>query len=101
MPWLRIALISTALVLAGAIILAGLNANLWTSFGRIIADPWGVVTLVDLYAGFLVAGVVIWCVEPRKGLAVVLILLTPFLGNLVTLPWLALRGLPILWASRA
>lgn len=100
MPLLRPLLVASALILAAAIVWAGSSANIRASFGLITADPWGIVTLIDLYAGFVFAGAVIWLLEPRKGLASALILLTLVLGNLVTLLWLALRGLQLL-AGRA
>ena len=89
----RLVLFSAAIFLTAAIIWAGLNAPFWASFSHITANPWGVVTLVDLYSGFLLASVLIWLIEPRKGLAAGIVLLTLVLGNIVTLLWLGLRGL--------
>jgi hypothetical protein len=96
MMYLRGALIAAALLLCGVIAWAGYTAPFWASFSHITANPWGVVTLVDLYAGFLVASCMVWLVEPRKGLAASLVLLTLVLGNIVTLLWLALRGIGLL-----
>jgi hypothetical protein len=90
---IRLILIAVALVLSASIVWASLNAPLFASFGIITANPWGVVTLIDLYSGFLVASVVIWVLEPSRPLALALILLTLVLGNVVTLVWLAWRGL--------
>lgn len=96
MTMLRLALLACALVLAATIIWAGFHAPFWASFGHITANPWGVVTLVDLYSGFLVACVMLWLLEPRKGLAAALVLLTLVLGNIVTLLWLAWRGMGLI-----
>jgi hypothetical protein len=79
-------------VLATAIIWAFATASFSASFAKITNDPWGVVTLIDLYSAFLVSGVLIWRFEPSRPLAVALIILMLGLGSLVPLFWLALRG---------
>ena len=91
MTALRFALLACAILLAATIIWAAFHAPFWASFGHITANPWGVVTLVDLYSGFLVSCVMLWLLEPRKGLAAALMTLA--LGNIVTLLWLPMRGL--------
>ena len=93
---LRILLLAAAVILAGAIAWAAMTASFGASFALITANPWGVVTLIDLYAAFLVAAVVIWRFEPPRPLAAVLILLTLVLGSLVPLLWLAFRAGPAL-----
>jgi hypothetical protein len=92
---LRTLLAVAALALTGAIFWAMGRASLFESFGKIIADPWGVVTLIDLYAGFLAISVVIAIAEPRRIVAAVTIILTPFLGSVVPLVWLIAR-LPLM-----
>jgi hypothetical protein len=99
MTLIRAILLAAAAALLCAILWAATKANLWTSFGSIIADPWGIVTLVDLYSGFLFAAVLIWLTEPRRSLAIGLVALTLVLGNIITLAWLALRGLPRILAK--
>jgi cytochrome c oxidase assembly factor CtaG len=93
---LRIALLAAAAILSGAIFWASYAAPFFAGFSTVLANPWGVVTLIDLYAGFLFAGVMIWLIEPNKRLAATLILITLVLGNVVPLVWLAVRGLRIL-----
>jgi hypothetical protein len=93
---LRIALLAVAGILAMAIAWASQAAPFFAGFSTVLANPWGVVTLVDLYAGFLFAGVLIWLIEPNKRLAATLILITLVLGNVVPLMWLAARGLHII-----
>lgn len=68
---------------------------------QMLAEPWGVVTLADLYLGFvLVAGLVV-LLEPERrngvlwGIAIVL------LGNVVTAAWIALRLPNVLARLRA
>jgi hypothetical protein len=94
-PVLRALLASAALVLTAAIIWALGRASLFDSFGKIIADPWGFVTLIDLYSGFLAISVIIALAEPRRAVTASVIMLTPFLGNIVPLAWLIIR-LPML-----
>jgi hypothetical protein len=90
---LRIALLAAAAILSGAIFWASQAAPFFAGFSTVLANPWGVVTLIDLYAGFLFAGALIWLIEPDKRLAATLILITLVLGNVVPLVWLAARGL--------
>ena len=79
------------LVLLGSIIWASTQASLGESFQAIIADPWGVVTLIDLYVGFILASIVIWTVEESPVRALLWIAPIYFLGNVVTAVWLAIR----------
>ncbi len=97
MTLLRLVPAAAFLVLAAAIASAMGAANFWESFDRITSDPWGVVTLVDLYAGFAVVSVIIALAEPRRAVAAAVILATPFLGSLVPAAWLVAR-LPMLAA---
>lgn len=61
----------------------------------LISNPWGIVSLADLYIGFLLSAVVIAGFEKRSH-AFFWILPIPFLGNVWTLIWFVLR-LPMLW----
>lgn len=61
----------------------------------LMSDPWGLVTLADLYLGFALAAVVIAAVE-RGWARIVWILPIPFLGNVWTVLWFVLR-LPEIW----
>jgi hypothetical protein len=97
---LRLLFLAAALILAAAIVWAGATASFSASFAKIVNDPWGVVTLIDLYAAFLVSGFLIWRFEPSKPLALGLMLLTLGLGSLVPLLWLAFRAGPALIAAR-
>ena len=97
---LRLVFLAAAPVLAAAIVWAMATASFSASFAKIGNDPWGVVTLIDLYCAFLVAGFVLWRFEPSRTLAIVLIVLMLGLGSLVPLLWLAFRGAPMLLAAR-
>lgn len=86
----RIALALLGTAFAGLIVWAMGAADFWASFDAITADPWGLVTLADLYLGFLLAAIVIGHFE-RGWRAVLWILPLPFLGNVWTVIWFVLR----------
>jgi hypothetical protein len=96
---LRILCILGFVLLTGAIIWAFGQAPFWPSVSAIMANPWGVVTVIDLYLGFLVFAIVIARFEPNRGLAIALIAALPVLGNVVSLGWLAWRGLGLVRAG--
>lgn len=87
-------------LLAGSIIWAFGLAPFWPSVAAITANPWGIVTLVDLYLGFFIFAIVIARFEPSRPLAIGSIALMPFLGNIVPLAWLAWRGLDLVKPQR-
>ncbi len=80
------------LVLTASIFWAGSKADIVRSFGQITADPWGVVTLIDLYLGFVIAAVVIFIGEGRRMAALLWIIPVFFLGNVVVALWFVIRG---------
>jgi hypothetical protein len=87
-------------LLAGSIVWAFSLMPFWEGVAKVTANPWGVVTLVDLYLGFLIFGIVLWRFEPNRVIAGVAIALMPVLGNLVPLAWLVWRGLDRLAVAR-
>jgi hypothetical protein len=93
--------LALAAALTGAILWAFTAADFWESFGRIVADPWGVVSLVDLYVGFVLFAMVIYAVERGRPIAFAFILPTFLLGNVVPAVWLAYRAGRLLSASEA
>lgn len=60
----------------------------------LLQKPWGIVTLTDLYLGFLLAALVIYIVEPNKFVAIIWLVPIFVLGNVVTAVWFAVRGIP-------
>lgn len=75
---------------AALIVWAFFAAQFWASFDAITADPWGLVTLADLYLGFFLTAIVIAFFE--KGLRAVLwIVPLPFLGNVWAVIWFVVR----------
>lgn len=97
---LRILFTLLALALLGLIAWAFGQAPFWDSVARVVADPWGLVMLGDLYAGFVAATALFFLVE-KRGVAVVLFVALMILGNVVTLLWLAWRGWTALRARAA
>lgn len=61
----------------------------------LVNNPWGIVSLADLYIGFLLSAIIIAGFEKPLH-ALLWILPLPFLGNVWTLVWFAFR-LPALW----
>lgn len=96
---LRLLPLAAAAVLAAAIAHALASASFAASFAAITADPWGIVTLVDLYAALLLVALLVWQLEADRRVALAVILASPVLGSLAPALWLALR-LPAL-ARRA
>ena len=61
-----------------------------TEFDKITHLVWGKISLIDLYLGFIVIGIIILAFEPFYiGLPVVIVLF--IFGNWVALFWLAAR----------
>ncbi len=87
-------------MMTGSILWAFGQAPFWPSVQAIMANPWGVVTVIDLYLGFLIFAIVIARFEPNRALAVGLIAALPILGNVVSLGWLAARGLALIRVGR-
>lgn len=95
--WLFVA---AALALAASIAWAmGTGGPLFAAVGRVAAEPWGVVLLADLYAGFL-ASTALFVLFERRSVAFGLFVALMILGNVVTLAWLAMRGWNLLAARR-
>lgn len=60
----------------------------------LLQKPWGIVTLTDLYIGFLLSAAIIYIVEANKVTALLWLIPIFVLGNVVTAAWFALRGVP-------
>ncbi|HMQ57020.1 MAG TPA: hypothetical protein PKE65_00555 [Rhizobiaceae bacterium] len=92
---MRIAIAIGGLALAGAIVWAMMTGSFGEAGAWLTSDPWGIVTLGDLYLGFVIAAVLIAQLETgwRR-----LFWIAPIfvLGNVWTALWIVLR-LPALW----
>jgi hypothetical protein len=95
----RLIAAAAGLVLLAAILWAFGAAPFWPSVAHVVANPWGVVTLVDLYAGFVLFGLLIAAIERRVLIPLALTLLAFGLGNLVFAAWLVWK-LPRLIEAR-
>jgi hypothetical protein len=84
------------LILAGAIAWASGKAEFWASGAAILANPWGLVTLIDLYAGFIISGILVAAVERWKPWAWGLLAVSLVLGNVVYALWAVVRGAALL-----
>lgn len=81
-------------LLLAAIAVAVHHSDVITGLQRVIAHPWGVVTLLDLGVGLLFVAAWIAVVEPRPRCAAGWIIALFLLGNVVTLVYL-------LWRTRS
>ncbi len=87
----QVGLVVLALGFVGLVVWASLATPIGASFSAIIADPWGVVTIVDLYLGFILASIVIWIVERAPLKALLWIVPLYGLGNAWLAVWLVVR----------
>ncbi|MCR9129249.1 MAG: hypothetical protein NXI12_06980 [Alphaproteobacteria bacterium] len=103
MTLIRILSALGGLILAAAIVWAILTAgqSLSEAVAWLTSEPWGVVSLIDLYLGFFLIGVAIWLFEPNKAIAVAFIAPLPFLGNVWAAIWFAWRIAAVLRARQA
>ncbi|KPB01738.1 hypothetical protein [Ahrensia marina] len=90
MNLLRVALAFLGVGFAALIVWAMVKGNFSGAGQWLTSDPWGIVTLADLYFGFLMFSVIIFLFE-RSFKAVLWIAPIPFLGNVWVVVWFVLR----------
>jgi hypothetical protein len=78
-------------LLVAAILIASNHSHVLVGLRQIIADPWGVVTLLDLGVGLLFIAVWMALVEPSPWRAAAWIVALFLLGNAITLVYLLSR----------
>ena len=66
----------------------------WQGFDAVMAQPWGVVTLMDVMLGGVCMGAVIFSQERDKRVALGWTVPIFLLGHVVSALWLILRFLP-------
>ncbi|MGX6648924.1 hypothetical protein ACWCOP_13385 [Maricaulaceae bacterium MS644] len=71
--------------------MATAGQSLTEAIAWLVSEPWGVVSLFDLYLGFFLIAVLIWILEPNKAIALAFILPLPVLGNVWAAVWVAWR----------
>jgi hypothetical protein len=96
MTAIRAVIIALFVALTAAIVWASATGAILEEGGAIAALPWGIVTLADLYSGFILSALAILAIEPRRRLAIGLAASVFVLGNIVPLAWVALRWRVIL-----
>lgn len=98
----RIIAAIAGIALLGAIIWAiGAGQGLMWEGAQIMSLPWGKVTLIDLYVGFIISAIVIALMEQRWWVAALWIAPIFFLGNIITAAWVILRLAPCIARLRA
>ena len=88
---MRIVLGLFGMCFAALILWAVAMGNFGQSGRFLTTDPWGIVTLSDLYLGLVLSGVIIALFERRPLRAILWCLPLPFLGNLWTVVWFVMR----------
>lgn len=78
-------------LLVTAILIASGHSPVLAGLRHVIADPWGVVSLLDLGVGLLFIAVWLALVEPSPWRAAAWIIALFLLGNVVTLVYLLSR----------
>jgi hypothetical protein len=87
---MRAVVLFLAVAFAALIVWAIQTGDFWAEGSWLTRNPWGIVSLTDLYLGFLVVAVFMYVIEPGSARWFWIIPL-PFLGNVWTLIWLAWR----------
>lgn len=89
---IRLAALAGTIGLAGLIIWAIQSDNFGAAGAWLTGHPWGMVTLGDLYFGFLIAAIFIANIERDWRWSLFWILPLPLLGNVWAGLWLCLRA---------
>ena len=86
-------LILSALAIAFAILIVwAIGSGTFSEAGAwLMSEPWGLVSMADLYLGFLLSSLVIFLFERRWWIALLWILPIPILGNVWTAVWFVWR----------
>lgn len=87
----QIGLAAMGLGFAALIIYAIVDGSFFEAGSWLTSEPWGMVTLADLYLGFVLSASVIWWFERTPIKRLLWILPIPFLGNVWTVIWFILR----------
>lgn len=91
MKLLQVALAAAILALSALIVFAIADGSFSQAGRWLTSEPWGLVTLADLYFGFVLSALVIWFFESRRLVALIWILPIPFLGNIWAALWFLVR----------
>lgn len=89
-----------AIGLVAMIIWASFSADFLLSFGQVMADPWGLVAIADLYFGFILFAGIILVVDGAKPASFIWIAVLFCAGNVLSALWFVLRLPKLLTAFR-
>ncbi|WP_417487094.1 DUF1475 family protein [Maricaulis sp.] len=89
---IRLLAILGSTMLTALIVLAVLNGDFSAAGEWLTSDPWGLVTLFDLYFGFLISAVLIVAIERGWRQSAFWILPIFVLGNVWAAVWLIVRA---------
>ena len=82
-----------------------LGSSPWSTFSdqgaQLMGMVWGRISLLDLYAGFFLALALVWLLEPKLWVKILVSLTLPTLGNPVLAIWCVLRIKHLLALSRS
>ncbi len=82
-------------VVSGWLAAVLLGSSPWSSFSeqgaQLMDMVWGRISLLDLYAGFFLALALVWLLEPKLWVKVLVSLTLPTLGNPILAIWLVWR----------
>lgn len=92
---IRLLLVLVLAVFCASFVWAGKQANLVQALSAMASDPWGAVTLLDLYTGLIVVSIWIFHVERRSWVAALWTVGLFGLGNFATLLYLLGRSFKV------
>jgi predicted RND superfamily exporter protein len=98
---IRVIALLGGLILAGSIYWAFGQQAFWGGVDQVMASPWGIVTIVDLYLGFILIALIIFVFERNPITALIWIVPLFFLGNVWSALWFVLRAPLIVSRLRA
>ena len=90
MRTMRLIFAAFGIVLAVLIVWAIQTGNFSAAGSWLLSDPWGIVTLFDLYTGLAISALFIVLFE-RNWKSLLWVVPLPFLGNVWTAVWIVLR----------
>ena len=73
------------------IVWASLQKNVFVGVDVMVAEPWGVATLVDIYISFTLIVILIACIEKSLMTGILMGISTYMLGSLVPLVYTVVR----------
>lgn len=89
--FIRIVLAIMAVAFTAQILYASFRGDFGAEFAAITNMPWGQVSLVDLYLGFLLYVLAVWLVEDNLKTKLFWAIPIVFLGNAWSLLWVVVR----------